>query len=287
MAKYNSKGWHFQTVRHSNARKYGRAGGTYSNTRLKNLDISGKYYSMRWKSDGKQDLSLSLGNLSDAGWYWNGSKENLIGFIQRLSSSKTREEFLKDINNSGVEYDDLKPLLIKSAEKADGLYEITGDNARWKFGEEFDSESTKQYIEDDFTEQLERAGIRIGKDNKEKILQEATDYAFDKADYKGMTFDDYATKKTKKEYSEQIKKIINKSKNFNELMDELQEIKDDWYQDAWEHLDNVNSGAETNAYNQWWRDPETIKKHPELQSVISKTKLLEAGYAEEQKKLVE
>jgi hypothetical protein len=31
MAKYSCSGWHKQSVRHSNARKYGRAGGKYSN----------------------------------------------------------------------------------------------------------------------------------------------------------------------------------------------------------------------------------------------------------------
>ena len=29
MARYNGSGWHLQSIRHSNARKYGRAGGTY------------------------------------------------------------------------------------------------------------------------------------------------------------------------------------------------------------------------------------------------------------------
>lgn len=30
MARYSGKGWHFQHTRHSNARKYGHAGGTYA-----------------------------------------------------------------------------------------------------------------------------------------------------------------------------------------------------------------------------------------------------------------
>ena len=30
MSKYSGKGWHFQSTRHSNARKYGKAGGKYS-----------------------------------------------------------------------------------------------------------------------------------------------------------------------------------------------------------------------------------------------------------------
>jgi len=29
MAKYNGMGWHNQSIRHSNARKYGHAGGKY------------------------------------------------------------------------------------------------------------------------------------------------------------------------------------------------------------------------------------------------------------------
>ena len=33
MARYNSQGWHYQSTRHSNARKYGRAGGKYARTR--------------------------------------------------------------------------------------------------------------------------------------------------------------------------------------------------------------------------------------------------------------
>jgi hypothetical protein len=31
MAKYSSSGWHFQSTRHSNAKRYGHAGGKYSN----------------------------------------------------------------------------------------------------------------------------------------------------------------------------------------------------------------------------------------------------------------
>jgi len=30
MARYNGMGWHNQSIRHSNARKYGKAGGTYA-----------------------------------------------------------------------------------------------------------------------------------------------------------------------------------------------------------------------------------------------------------------
>lgn len=35
MAKYNGMGWHNQSIRHSNARKYGKAGGKYSDDNLR------------------------------------------------------------------------------------------------------------------------------------------------------------------------------------------------------------------------------------------------------------
>jgi len=34
MTKYSGQGWHFQHTRHSNARKYGRAGGSYAKSRV-------------------------------------------------------------------------------------------------------------------------------------------------------------------------------------------------------------------------------------------------------------
>ena len=37
MARYNSQGWHFQSDRHSKARKTGSAGGEYSSARIKAL----------------------------------------------------------------------------------------------------------------------------------------------------------------------------------------------------------------------------------------------------------
>jgi hypothetical protein len=43
MARYNGMGWHNQSIRHSNARKYGKAGGTYLTMRdkinIKNFKI--------------------------------------------------------------------------------------------------------------------------------------------------------------------------------------------------------------------------------------------------------
>jgi hypothetical protein len=48
MTRYSGKGWHFQHIRHSNARKYGRAGGQYT-----------KYQKgVGWKQISTGDLNL-------------------------------------------------------------------------------------------------------------------------------------------------------------------------------------------------------------------------------------
>jgi hypothetical protein len=54
MAKYNGMGWHKQSVRHSNARKYGKAGGTYSRVDINKLGIS------QFNKKGLSDYQLQL-----------------------------------------------------------------------------------------------------------------------------------------------------------------------------------------------------------------------------------
>ena len=44
MAKYNGSGWHKQSIRHSRARKYGKAGGIYASKRVLHYGISEYQY---------------------------------------------------------------------------------------------------------------------------------------------------------------------------------------------------------------------------------------------------
>jgi hypothetical protein len=52
MAEHNNKGWHFQSIRHSNARKLGRAGGTYltaqDRNNIKNFSRLKKNYGLKY-----------------------------------------------------------------------------------------------------------------------------------------------------------------------------------------------------------------------------------------------
>jgi hypothetical protein len=58
MSKYNSQGWHFQTERHSNARKTGRAGGCYVMRTGKNADGSKNYLKLEVTKDDKIDFLM-------------------------------------------------------------------------------------------------------------------------------------------------------------------------------------------------------------------------------------
>ena len=64
MAKYSGSGWHFQSIRHSNARKYGKAGGTYA-----------KRYVLIGKSQGQTRILGSFKKRIDA-----ETKEGILGF---------------------------------------------------------------------------------------------------------------------------------------------------------------------------------------------------------------
>ena len=64
MSKYSSQGWHFQHTRHSNARKYGKAGGTYA-----------KRYVLIGNSQGQTRILGSFKKRIDA-----ETKEGLLGF---------------------------------------------------------------------------------------------------------------------------------------------------------------------------------------------------------------
>lgn len=51
MARYSGSGWHKQSTRHSNARKYGRAGGKYSNERTQWYTSRPEYHDIGHQKD--------------------------------------------------------------------------------------------------------------------------------------------------------------------------------------------------------------------------------------------
>lgn len=166
----------------------------------KNANASRHNWSFEVKDD--KTLSLTLGNMSDAGWFWDGNEKDIVGFTYRLHQSKIEDEFYTDMKKNDVSFNQLKPLYIQSANEKDGLYEISGDNVRWHFGEGDDAEYYAQ--SEDLTQ-----------NQREKFYEE----------YSTINYDEFA-EKYGEQYKKDVKKAINSSGSFREFnikMDELRE----------------------------------------------------------------
>lgn len=101
---------------------------------VKPVYMSGHNYSFS-KENGKYDLSL--GNMTDAGWYWSGDKDDLGNFVVRLANSKITQEFIDDANKSGLKFADIKNDVLKAIRNKDsGMYAVSGDNVQWHFGQD-------------------------------------------------------------------------------------------------------------------------------------------------------
>jgi len=165
-------------------------------------EVSGRYFSFRWESDG--DIRLSLGNLTDAGWYWDGDGSDLAGFLWRLAHSQTGEEFIKQMNSEGLEYSDLKPMVLPMVDT--DLYMYSGDNAMWRFGGD---EIDFIYLLEDFQQQH-----GLSDSDMEKVADESfMHYAWD--------FDEFAETDEANEILTMVRKAFTDSDTFSELFDEL------------------------------------------------------------------
>lgn len=187
----------------------------------KSFYISRHNYS--WENDKSDKMKVSLGNLSDAGWYWNGDEKDLNGFLFRLNHSKVKDEFLEDTKKQNVSFQQIKPSLKKAVENGDGLYEMSGDNAVWHFGE-IDGDVDDSY-------ELEEAGITDGKE-VDKVYSE----------YHPINIDEFE-KENLKSYKEDMKKAVDESNSFEELWGK----QDDINQSLVEERMNANSLRFTQA----------------------------------------
>jgi hypothetical protein len=166
----------------------------------KSFSIDTHNYS--WEKDKKGSMKVSLGNTTDTGWYWSGNQNDLNGFLFRLNHSTEKDKFLEDVKEENINFVQIKPQLIKSVERGNGLYEMSGDNIVWHFGEQ-----------DDVDENYEMEESGLTKEQKDNIYTE----------YMPITYEEFA-KKNSKNYKEQMKKAINESDSYEEFMEKQNEI---------------------------------------------------------------
>ena len=248
--KGKGSGWKGESRRHSLARKGvktvlpdGRrfdVSKFIASGKFPEIDVSRHNWSLKLNPDGT--MKLSLGNMSDAGWYWSGDESDLALFLYRIMRSQVKDQFINDMKDDGLTYEMLLPIILESIESSDGngIYALTGDNIRWKFGEsyEIDVDSEMQY----FTENWE-----LSKKDQEGIIEE---YEW-RSKWDNMNYDEF---EKSDEFDEIKKKLIHEIKtsyDFEDFDANMKELKDDV---MWIMMDyDMNEGYEQmhNAFMRW------------------------------------
>jgi hypothetical protein len=225
------------------------------------FSLNRKYWTFERDDNGK--LKLSLGNFSDAGWYWSGDKEELAGFLIRLESSQVRDEFLKTMKEEGIKFKDFKKELKKSIQSGDGIYMLTGDNTKWHFGE--DGEELYN------TAEMEA---------EEKELKGADKEAFDDAvydqEYNGTDFDVFKKTTHYRNVRNTLLDAYNKSDTWSQFFDNIKEAKDVGIEESFEFSSNEASESVMRG----WKD--FMQKDPKFQE---KEKMRQAQTNPKQKRI--
>jgi len=199
------------------------------------VSMSGHNYS--FSKEGNK-IELSLGNMTDAGWYWTGDQDDMVGFFARISSSQIKDEVLKDFEESRLSYKDMKPILLKSAQNGSGMYQITGDNKLWHFGESFLSEPSEEINE--FLDSMTQ-------DDNIELTDKLRERFFEIFEYPNMDYDDFE-KEYKKEYIKDATQAVNESQSYGELMDKMDNLREGWLEQVMDYEHDLYSDAESEAY---------------------------------------
>jgi hypothetical protein len=182
MAKYNSSGWHFQSDRHSKARRTGHAGGTYESERIraivekhpeyKNLtfkQLKNKGVFLKYQADADKDGTPNIRDCrplnkkaqddgKSAGWYDIGHEEPKKLEFERIEGTN----LLKEKEPSK------KSKLVEDAKKAGRFVEKEIILGAKKTGEFIEKETKK--LDEELKRRREKA--QIEKEAKKEQLEE-------------------------------------------------------------------------------------------------------------------
>lgn len=199
--------------------------------------LSGKNFT--WNKDEKGH-SLTLGNWTDAGWHWNGDETQLIGFFHRLKHSTDKDQFIHQVKEAGITIEDIKDDLIKSAKEKDGLYQMSGDNVNWHFGQGYEFDADIKYHLNEYVE-----NNTISKEQKKEVI----DFFYSESEYHWTTYENY-----EKVYGDNYEK---------DVIDIIEKTID--LEDFFEKINDYSTLVDEN-YREWADG----KYHEELDRVVKK-----------------
>lgn len=184
------------------------------------IDITGSNF--KFKID---DTGMDLFLHDPMGWMWSGEEDQIIGFMIRMQSTEEDkdsaiQEFEKEFAEQGGKFADLKPFMLKAlADDLDGLYQVSGDNGRWKFG---DSDSIDSELEQEIDYQVDENSERkleLDSGDKDDLYRLASE----KLEHE--TFEQFETK-NKKWYTDVMTKAINDSDTFDDFASQVEGIRE-------------------------------------------------------------
>jgi len=198
------------------------------NPKKQDIEFSGHNFSFR-KGDGK--YKVSLGNFSDAGWYWSGDEKDLAGYFIRLASSRgVDKEFIEGAKKEGLTYADVKKDVVEDAEVGDGVYEMSGDNVRWKFGEgTFNDEI-------DLDDQAKEEGINV-----DELKEKYFDY------YTATNYDDFAKSEQSDAVQKKIVKAFKDADTFEEVFKNIKGVEENIIYDVMDYDNEISNQAVSKA----------------------------------------
>ena len=117
-----------------------RKARTITTSKLKDIDIRREFWGFH--SENGKIVGLDLGNLTNAGFFWNGDGESIDHFMVMMAGFQDTNEFVKDMDEAGITLDMLKPMMLKNLsgklvdnENDDGMYALSGGDTIWRFGD--------------------------------------------------------------------------------------------------------------------------------------------------------
>jgi len=169
----------------------------------------------------------------------------------RLNKSQVKDEFLKEMKEK-VPFKEVKEILKKGAKKGEGLYEASGDNRRWHFGEDEGENAQYQAIKDlELSEKDE-------KKFKEHLDEKYSDYMPEEK-HASHDFDTFE-KKHKKEYIRDIQKAVDESDDYEQFLEKTENIEEELQNEAMGEDEDYEREIINKAYKDFETKEEKIER---------------------------
>ncbi len=212
----------------------------FSKKAIRDVDIGHHYYS--FKADG-DEMKLSLGNFTDAGWYWDGDEMDLAGFLIRMQSSKVRDNFIEGMKEAGITVEQIREMLIRSIQSNNGLYEISGDNRKWRFGDD-----DEYLIEEEINYYAEE------NDLSDKEKEELEEFFWRHSKSNSADYDTFEKSDEAREVKKALIDAATHAGDWDDLFDELKEAQGTGIEMSYEFSNEENMNELMRITGEWTKE---------------------------------